>query len=216
MNKSTIVSMLAIALAGCSSAATHASSDLSAPNGPNDASTPLNDFNSADIAPSISCDDYCNAVLVNCVGAATQYPSTTLCSAECGHFTTGSYQDRGDSVGCRQYFASNPSVTGACTAAGPSGGGVCGTRCDAFCTLTFAVCVAANRGATNPYNSISDCMTSCGGFKFDATAPEYDPANHNTLNCRQYALQRAFSDTAGGSALNECPHLAPTSATCNQ
>jgi hypothetical protein len=93
---------------------------------------------------------------------------------------------------------------------------VCGSRCDAFCVLTFAVCIAANRNAVNPYASMSDCATACAKWAFDANAPEYDSTNHNTLNCRQYQLQQAWADTAGGSAFDRCPNLAATSATCNQ
>ena len=46
-------------------------------------------------------------------------------------------------------------------------------------------------------------------------ASELDPQDHDTLNCRQYWLQQAWSDTAGGSALADCPNLAPQSATCH-
>jgi hypothetical protein len=68
----------------------------------------------------------------------------------------------------------------------------------------------------NPYATMQACMTACAGFTFDPAAPEYDTNNHNTLNCRQYHLQAAWSDTLGGSAFNHCPHLAVQSATCNK
>jgi len=76
--------------------------------------------------------------------------------------------------------------------------------------------VNANKGATNPYASMAECTTACDKMRFDPAAPEYDATNHDTLNCRQYYVQQAWADTAGGSALAGCPNVASKSTGCKQ
>jgi len=147
----------------------------------------------------------------------TVYSLTSVCEGECAVLPLGQrLGDPGDTIGCREAEAAraDQSSSSACIAAGPSGGGVCGTRCDAYCKLVFAVCIDANRGAQNPFTSMNDCMRKCAAFTFDTKAPEFDSTNHNTLNCRQYQLQQALTDSAGGAAFDDCPYLGVDSGAC--
>ncbi len=221
----------ALALCGCSSNDSTANNgDASAPDASPDGGTSLDaggtpldaggtslDAGGDAGAETVSCDAYCDQVTSACAGGNPLYGSSSICQAECVAFPAGKLGDPGDTVGCRQSRADRASADPAqCSAAGPTGGGVCGTRCDAFCKLIFAVCVSANRGAANPYTSMNDCLTSCGKMRFDPTAPELDETNHDTLNCRQYYVQQAWSDAVGGSALTACPKVAAKSSGCNQ
>jgi hypothetical protein len=170
-------------------------------------------------SPAVSCASYCDSALNNCLSAPWQWPTSNQCAAECAIWQQGAYGDRTDSVGCRQQLANQATTDPSqCNAAGPTGAGVCGSRCDSFCRLTFAVCVndATHRHAMNPFTNMNDCLTACQGFKLDPNAPELQSTAtpSNTLNCRQYVLQQAWSDIPGGSAVAHCPALGTTSTEC--
>jgi hypothetical protein len=167
----------------------------------------------------LSCSTYCSALASGCSGTFEPYPSLTLCADECAVFASGSLADASvassNSLACRQARASKTPLTNDdCLAAGPTGGGACGTRCQAYCELTFAICVPANRDAVNPFATVNDCLAACQNFTFDPSAPEFDGSGKNNLNCRQYYLQSAWGDTQGGTALVNCPYLGVSSAVC--
>jgi hypothetical protein len=205
-------------LTACSSApaAMDAATDSSAADAP-DVVTMMDA--KSDAPPMLSCADYCDALGVTCVGPNVQFYSTVICAAQCALFAKGTFGDMGNTLGCRQYHGGDPATADPnthCRHAGPSGGGLCGTRCDAFCQLTFGVCVPANKNAMNPFSSIVDCMTQCASWAVDTAGPELDTTNKNTLNCRFYELELAWSDPAGGSAKNHCPNLVTMSMTCTK
>jgi hypothetical protein len=166
--------------------------------------------------PEPSCAAYCQLVMTNCTGPDLQYASLGDCQRLCSHLTAG---DAGDahtsSVACRQYYAGSPARTDArsyCLAAGPSGGGVCGDRCTAFCGLALGACPPA--GAAGPFLSYPDCQTACAGYPYrDAGADGggegvLGPAAGDTLNCRLFHLRAAVADGTG------CADLGVDSGAC--
>jgi hypothetical protein len=152
----------------------------------------------------VSCDTYCQLILQNCgaadggVGGNAQYYDTADCKNTCTLLPVGTYGDTTNSVGCRQSHASlaaqDPNAN--CAAAGAGGGGVCGSRCDAYCTLVMAHCTVAN-GADPPYGSQNDCLAACTAYPYQADASDYDPNNIGSLNCLDYHLRESLSDMAG-------------------
>lgn len=187
-------SIAAGALLGCSSssaASSPISNDASATEVP-DKSTP------------VSCTTYCQTILQNCteadggVGGNAQYYDTADCQNTCALLPMGTYGDTDNSVGCRQYhatLAAQDPVTH-CPHAGAGGGGLCGSRCDDYCSLVMAHCTVAN-GADPPYASQSDCLAACNGYPYQADASDYDPDNISSLNCLDYHLRESLSDLPG-------------------
>jgi hypothetical protein len=157
-----------------------------------------------DGAQPVSCSTYCQTILQNCgpadggVGGTPQYYDTKDCENTCGLLPMGTYGDTSNTVGCRQYhatLAAGDPVTH-CPHAGAGGGGICGSRCDDYCTLVMSHCTAAN-GADPPYGSQADCMAACNGYPYQADASDYDPNNIGSLNCLDYHLRESLSDLAG-------------------
>jgi hypothetical protein len=148
----------------------------------------------------------------SCVGANAQYNSLANCLTECTLFATGTAVDvAGNTLGCRAHYATAAALTPAasCPAAGPYGGGTCGSRCESFCTLSQFLCTTA--GPPPPYATPEACATGCAGFTLDSSGESVQgPTAGDTLNCREYHLQAAY----GSSAIVHCPHVAVTSATC--
>jgi hypothetical protein len=162
------------------------------------------DTGTGDSGPPVSCTDYCATILQACgaadggVGGNAQYYDTTDCMNTCALFTPGTYGETANSLGCRQYHA-HLALTGPvvhCPHAGAGGGGLCGARCDDFCSLAMAHCSAAN-GADPPYASQADCLAACNGYPYDVDASDYDPNDISTLNCLDYHLRESLSDLAG-------------------
>ncbi len=167
----------------------------------------------ADAAPPLSCHDYCARVIGACQDGV--YASTAACEAQCAVLPLGSAGDRGDSIACRnaQAVRAAGGNTSACVAAEPSGEGVCGSRCDAYCKSVNALCP----GSRNPFSE--DCLTQCQrNIYFDDTAPEYDGQSaQNTLNCRQYFVQRMWlTSSSGGNGFDYCSifGVQPTRGVC--
>ena len=165
---------------------------------------PTADAAGGDSGPPVSCTDYCATILLACgaadggVGGNAQYYDTTDCMNTCALFTPGKYGETANSLGCRQYHA-HLALTGPvvhCPHAGAGGGGLCGARCDDFCSLAMAHCSAAN-GADPPYNSQADCLAACNAYPYDLDASDYDPNDISTLNCLDYHLRESLGDLAG-------------------
>lgn len=155
-------------------------------------------------AASISCDRYCEMVEASCPGTFAQYENRTQCSRACQALPAGSAGDRaGNTVACRQTYAGNVSKTDPakyCAVAGPFGGGVCGERCDAYCTLALSAC------PSGPWGSLPACISACTNLRYedggDAGEGIFGPTTGDTLNCRTRHLLAAFADP------NECETLA--------
>src|SRR4029079_1091944 len=94
---------------------------------------------------------------LNCTGTNVQYGSADACQAVCKWFPPGKPGDTsGNSTGCGQSFASfakSDRVT-QCPHAGPSGGNVCGTKCEAYCSIMLGACPGM-------YKNPSECALAC-------------------------------------------------------
>ena len=98
-------------------------------------------------AQTVSCDEYCTQVEGNCSGAQSQYTSRDQCLAVCAAFEQGSPGAmNGNSLECRAYHAGaalgDPDTH--CVHAGPSGGQVCGSLCEGFCSVVQFGCTEGN------------------------------------------------------------------------
>lgn len=152
--------------------------------------------------PRPSCETYCDRVETNCDGPLVQYASKDECMAFCAAFPEGTTGETDtDSLACRQYYASTPAQTDPesyCLAAGPFGGGTCGDRCTAFCSLALAVC--AGDGGALPYVSMPACVTACATFGYRDAATDgggegpFGPDSGDTLNCRMHELRDAVRE----------------------
>ncbi len=164
----------------------------------------------------LTCEHYCDVVMQNCTGPNAEYLSRPICVSMCPAFeinaTAGDTAD--DSLGCRLFFASAAASTPvtSCRFAGPLGGGHCGSNpCAPFCALDVNYCasplpVAYDGGTT-------DCEKDCKGYPYlVADAGDTTLESTDTLNCRLWHLETAFTSSKFGSF--HCPHTAQVSSTC--
>jgi hypothetical protein len=152
------------------------------------------DAGGAGNADETSCPNYCNLVVKNCPG---QYTNLAACLELCPTLEIGSEgePDRSNSVRCRQRAA----AASICIAAGFANEG-CGDACDSFC-----------KGVTRcegVYPSEAECRLKCNrDFRFTRGLAVGADQTKDTLNCRHYHLQTAFSGLPASKAAH-CPHTA--------
>ncbi len=158
---------------------------------------------------SAECVAYCDALGAGCPGADAQYPSDATCLASCALFPEGDAADpTGNTLACRASYAAlaatgggDPSID-ACAAAGPSGGGLCGTLCEGYCALALGAC-------TDPplYADEAECLAACEAFP---TRPAYDPF---VGEGDSYACRLAHATHAALYA-PQCVHVGANSNLC--
>jgi hypothetical protein len=147
-------------------------------------------------APSEQCETYCTTVMDACAGKNAVYASTAHCLSVCGKLEPG---DPGEPVGntveCRLRQAkiaktSEPEET--CRFAGPGGDDVCGSDCEAYCTLYPQIC--PDKYA---YESEASCLQACSGLT-DQHRYNLD-ADHggDTIECRLVHTASASIDPVG-------------------
>jgi hypothetical protein len=158
------------------------------------------------------CERYCSTVAGACTGPNRQYRNDAECRAACAHLPEGTESDGAlNTVGCRLRQARAAATTDQCNAAGPFGGGVCGSRCESFCTITARAC-GEELGPLQPYRSEATCLEQCSLFTFDpdeGEGPDQPFSGNDTVNCRSHHLILALQDAEG-----HCPHTAPASSVC--
>jgi hypothetical protein len=101
----------------------------------------------------------------------------------------------GNTLGCRAYHAgAAPTNTSLhCPHAGPSGGGVCGSICEAYCNLTKFGC----NGTNTLYPSHDSCMAVCAKMYQNGSIGDL---SGNTVQCRvSHAAQAAASYASANS-----------------
>lgn len=159
------------------------------------------------------CDEYCDSVMANCVGAAEQYVSKAVCMKICARLDPGQPgDDAGNTVNCRYHYAELVPLIGEpatnCSAAGPGGANseksVCGSYCEGLCRIAFDTC----KGAQRVYASISECVSDC------ETLPDLgDYADSvqegNSVQCRLYHVSAAQIDP-----VIHCPHVSGLVGPC--
>jgi hypothetical protein len=156
------------------------------------------------------CLDYCNTVQTSCTGKSAQYASQVACLAVCEQLPAGTVgATSGNSVQCRVGRAQLAATTGEpanyCFSAGPGGGGVCGTDCDAYCTLMTAKC-------PTELGNLAQCRTSCSlvpDLSLPPTNLRYDASQQSgdSLQCRLFHVSAASVDPVGhcGHAAGDTP-----------
>ena len=160
------------------------------------------------------CEAYCQAVVTNCPNE--EYNDVPTCLALCGAFDLGQSTDTSqDSLGCRAHYAALAATDSSnCRAAGPLGGGVCGSDlCTTFCTLDTFACTGDN--AVFDGGALG-CEAACNA-DFDTyladAGSDLALSTGNTLNCRIWHLEAAVaSDT---ELAHHCPHTATISTFCH-
>jgi len=163
------------------------------------------------------CSTYCTAFLANCNSSVASginwYANMTDCLAVCSNLPIGSDgDDFGNSVGCRTTFANDASSTPAasCPAASSHGGGVCGSYCEAYCTIGEGACTLANGWPLVGSPALMDqgiagCVNICSIYPQGEIGNDF---GNNTLACRLYHAQ--FAITSG--LLVHCSHASPNGA----
>jgi len=164
-------------------------------------------------AVELTCAAYCTEIAADCTGDNAQYKAgDNSCAESCKAFPTGTAADTsGNTLGCRLYHAKNAMTTGMpathCPHAGPGGAGAngaatCGDACAGFCQLVFSAC----QGAANPYASMDECTTACGGFD-KARASSATATSGDDYACRLYHATQASIDPT-----THCAHVKAVTA----
>lgn len=149
-----------------------------------------------------ACETYCTNALANCTGDNAVYTSMDECMGTCAGLPEGTPTDTaGNTVWCRAYHAGDPAVMDAgmhCPHASASGGTVCGTPCEAYCSLMGANC----GGEVAVFPSEADCMAACAAFPDDAP---FNAIDGNSAQCRIYHA----SFPAAADPVTHCGHASP-------
>ena len=138
-----------------------------------------------------SCDTYCAVLDAQCPG---RFPDVEACKATCAVYPDDVHgvTAPSNSVECRAVMARRT----LCDAAGVTGGGSCGTPCDAYCDQLDAHC-----GEHPLYPDRGTCEATCALLPADGS----DADTHteiDTLQCRIYhATYPAALDP-----VKHCPH----------
>jgi hypothetical protein len=172
-------------------------------------------------APSQQCQTYCTTVLKNC--GTAEYNDQAGCLALCAALDVGSPSDTTqDSVGCRTHYAgiaTGPTDSTNCRAAGPLGGGVCGTNlCANFCQLDTFACTGPNSEYDGGLGGcVGTCLANFNVYLTDA-GNDMSFSTGNSLNCRIWHLEAAVDPGLEGpnSLKTHCPHtaIAAVSGVC--
>jgi len=139
------------------------------------------------------CTSYCGGIMAACEGANAQFASATDCTKTCMQYGLGPLGDTNAStLGCRVYHAelarTDPAMH--CQHAGPSGGSICGGKCDAACDLIPALCPGEWTGM--------NC--NCGNIPASSTPYSVTSNTGNTLDCR---INQAIVGNCGAAAKNQ-------------
>jgi len=164
------------------------------------------------------CEAYCNLTLTACT-AATGYDTPmgsvalsnyAACSVICPAFTEGAIltDQSQDTLACRMYHAkvAMNSPNPHCPHASPSGDGVCGSFCEAYCDVVTANCV----GSLAQYASKSACLAYCQNNSLATGA--WNDTSGDSSGCRIYHADAA---AVLAQQSTHCPHAGPSGAnTC--
>jgi hypothetical protein len=151
------------------------------------------------------CLDYCDTLGTSCVGKNQQYATPIACLAVCELLPPGiPGATSGNSVECRlrqaEFAASTGEPANSCFAAGPGGGGICGSDCEGYCTMMTQKCTQLG--------PLNQCLTACASVPDLSRPPmnlRYDSSQDsgNSLQCRLFHVSAASVDPAG-----HCVHAA--------
>lgn len=131
---------------------------------------------------SKQCKDYCTTVLENCTGTNAVYNDMEGCLGFCRFLEPGdSLEPEPNTVACRlqqaEFADREPDVH--CAAAGPGGADVCGSDCDAYCTVFPEVCPDDYL-----YGSTEQCLAACAGLIDQDSFDVKRDHDGDTIECR--------------------------------
>lgn len=156
----------------------------------------------------LTCAAYCSLVTTNCSAANAQYADMAECMTQCTTAAipagTAGMMD-GNTLGCRLYHAGVAATDASlhCPHAGLSGGGVCGTVCEAYCGLIQGSCTGDNQ----QYPDADACLRACNDLPSDGDIGDTDG---DTVQCRLYHAAASIGDAA-----MHCDHAGATGGgTC--
>jgi hypothetical protein len=176
-------------------------------------------------APATPCGAYCATIMTYCTGTNAQYPSFDSCLGACAPLPPGNVSDTsGDTLGCRGHFAAlaQSSPATACANAGPTGGGdvsgdggdsgtvgACGDACEAFCTITQAVC----NGTNKQFADIPTCMSYCATFT-PTQLPPFSTGDTTLSDFGCHVNQLLFASAGGATLSTDCARILGNSRLC--
>jgi len=144
-----------------------------------------------------TCAEFCAVYGANCREANSEFASTMDCLNYCENVAGWQPGVRGatsgDTIACRIYHAGAPAASNAaehCPHAGPSGAGVCGTSCEAYCELALKNCTGPNM----LFADLPACLTACA--MFPATGSPGDTSG-DSVQCRIYHSGTPASENPG-------------------
>ncbi|WP_437745287.1 hypothetical protein WMF39_09865 [Sorangium sp. So ce1504] len=152
---------------------------------------------------SEQCASYCADVMANCTGEHQVYATLATCQGVCALLPEGDPLEPVDNtVACRARQAELAGATGEvgvhCPAAGPGGGGECGSNCESYCALRAAAC-------TLEVATEEECVAMCAGLKDVDNFDVIENHDGDTLQCRLVHVSSATVDPE-----EHCPHASLT------
>jgi hypothetical protein len=140
----------------------------------------------------LTCETYCQEIMVSCAGQYAQYDTYGECLDYCdeaGQWEAGEISSLPENtLGCRYYFAGQAALEKPeiyCGRAGFFGADHCGTWCENYCAVVLQSCQEEDA----IYEDESDCMASCSLFSDEGTAGD---ATGDTVQCRLTQAADAF------------------------
>jgi hypothetical protein len=139
---------------------------------------------------SPECQAYCTEVMSACTGTLALYTDQASCVQTCEGFPRGA-----DTDATLECFLKEAKIAAKlepdvhCRSAGPFGGGLCGTACEAYCALLSEFC-------PEEHAFVPGCLEKCPALKNSGFSPLADLESGDTLGCRIHKLTLASANPA--------------------
>jgi len=159
------------------------------------------------------CQRYCETVMSNCTGEYAAYESTQACLEMCALLPAGdeAKPNYTNTVNCRLARAKEAEFAqdSNCASAGPGGNGVCGSNCEAYCSLSQSICPV----------QVSDfsperCVQTCPALKDGLATQTTTDQKGDTVACRFVQLSRAISAADSATRDADCDGASLRSPVC--
>lgn len=167
-------------------------------------------------AEQVSCEHYCDLVDFLCVDDEHKQYQKDACLSLCPAFPKGALGDGEATLACRVEAIEDALATtelGSCSQAGPTAGGACGTRCQAYCATLESICPAEFAGFGGKCEEECAKIPDCGDYTADPDR------NDDTLQCRFYHLVSASIapeiHCPHAVGIHHCDEPAPTTGCVN-
>jgi hypothetical protein len=159
-----------------------------------------------------SCTEYCTAVEARCTEPFKVYDRPDACMAVCMQMELGDTLGGVDqnTVACRLARLGQEDFEKAthCAQVGPGGNGVCGSNCEALCTLRQQVCGQIESQASpvsqNDVTNYDVCMHNCQPLPDSGTFDAARDRSGDSVQCRLVHLSE--SAISHSLAVQHCEH----------